>query len=510
MIELDISGMAMPMIAEAGGGFWFPEGKQAAAAYDVAEAEGMLDAPETPAFESKFVKHMVQNTNSYIDSVVENANVQAGGFGAEMQASLSTSRESKATSSNIIFSVSNYVKASQPTLMHGCPLLSETARRILEEQGEAVFAKQYGTHFVYGFRSAAAAHAEIIVEVSDKSSKSELAAKLNVAYNSLTMSGSADGSAALSKAMKQSNVNAKTEFYSSGTTSSPASDSIEDISKWVFKLTDSTSADASRSRVVLKRHSFCAEYRTIVPQPKPAASLQLMQESDTKLMRAWTAIQYTRRSYSKLRASPNAVIRDAVQDADLETQINVLDTELRALMNDSTPTTLTAAELREAANKIEMNALKLGFEIDDIKKTIRIAAAAAAAAAAARQEVQAVVNRLEKKWNRRKDEYEGWYNRPKWRGGRYKRDQYGIKETKYVIDALMGWVWREEPLGEEQPADLRASIERMKDYAEKRKNFFKLRYAKTTGLWNDWDEYGLKIWIEVLSDVEALKKPLLP
>merc|ERR1719210_1158455 len=110
------------------------------------------------------------------------ADIQANGWGASVKANLETSKDVSAAISRVTLSAFAYLRSQQPTVMHGCPKFTPTARKALGRSVDE-FHEKYGSHFVYGYRAAAYALAQVEIETKSFEDSQKLAASLSGSFN---------------------------------------------------------------------------------------------------------------------------------------------------------------------------------------------------------------------------------------------------------------------------------------------------------------------------------------
>jgi len=307
--------------AQAGQGCTFPDGTQKNPAYDIAQAEEMVAAgkPATNSWDQNYEQKIITDSSTFTSATSATAEAQAGGWGASVKADLATSNSKSTDSSSMTFYTNSYAKASLPMQMKGCPDLTDGARKILTEQGEAKFRSEFGTHFVHGFRATVSGVSEIFVTSSSSSEKSSLAQSLSASYQGFGTSVS--GGESFSKEFSKETAGMETNQHLSilGTTGSPPSSDFEAVSEYLFHITDHATPDANRKSVIFYPHSFCQEYIDIVADiqeipPVPAASEKVYKTSQT----------YTYAFYSYNGLGNTQYARNLLNDLDVGPSLEVL------------------------------------------------------------------------------------------------------------------------------------------------------------------------------------------
>ena len=269
--------------AEGGDSFDYPGGGQRRSPYPKEDAEAMLADAEkgaSKAYETIFNRVVIKDSQSYAKAIGGGAELGASGWGASVQVKVKANRNVEVSMSTLVFEATCYVNAIEPAKMKGCPPLSEPAKVILQQGGEA-FRKSYGTHFVYGTINRAFARSHIRVETKSEKEKSRLDAELSASYSKpgFTIEGNANFYADLTEKVESSSIS--TAFYSSGVTGKPDSDSEKDVSTYLFNLANHTATN--RGTLLLFPHADCDEYKrltTFVPSnPSPSMNRQLVEVS---------------------------------------------------------------------------------------------------------------------------------------------------------------------------------------------------------------------------------------
>merc|ERR1712232_201171 len=197
------------------------------------EAEDLLVLPKNnTGFTTTFSKTIVTNSAQYAKQIEATADLQASGWSANVKANLGTSKQCSGQSSEIVFSCFVYLQSQIPTMLQGCPKLTDPAKAVLKEHGADEFEKQYGTHFVYGFRATASALGEVKIKVESSEQGQSIAADLTASWNGVA--ASADGSASFEQKLNQKygRSERRTNFKATGVSDVPTSPSIEDMSKF--------------------------------------------------------------------------------------------------------------------------------------------------------------------------------------------------------------------------------------------------------------------------------------
>jgi hypothetical protein len=360
-IEIDLKGMGVAA-PQAGLGFSFTGGTQMRPAYNTHDAEKMLRAPKETSYDQEFKRTVISSASDYSKSVSASAEMQASGWGASVQSKLTTSSKTTGSESLINFVAHSYVIASAPTMMDACPKLTKTASNMLKYHGETAFKMAFGSHFIYGYRAAASAMAEVMIKETSSSKRTSLAASLSASFSGFGVKAS--GSASFANAVREQakNTDIQTSLTIHGVKSNPSSQNISALGDYIFDLPNVRDTTI-RSRAVLYPHSFCPEYQKIIKRPlvpPPVAA------GNDALLDAWAMIGYDQSSYNSIAESSAAAL-NALVAGKYQAQIDAINSPISKLIMSNASSELISPTALQSIRDAKTKALTIGFELSAIQ-----------------------------------------------------------------------------------------------------------------------------------------------
>jgi len=362
--ELYAAAIGLPAV-QMGMGISFPDAHQKAPAFDTAEAEAKLKAPTKGSFTVFNARKVLSSAESYSEHLDAMADVQAKGWGASVKANLETSKRASADVSHLTFSSFGYIVSQEPTVMHGCPKFTEAAKSVLGKSVD-MFEEKYGNHFIYGYRAAAYAQAEVVVETSSSEDSRKIEASLSGSFNKITESveGAAQMDQEMHKVLKERSVSY--EFKGLGLTGGPESQTMKSMSEFIFNLDEHRDAAGDRSLAIVYPYSWCPEYQNIVTNPKPADRFSA--KANDLLFKVWAQTTYLRKSYDELLDScADLPAVEALMETGIDGDIAKIEQPISEMMEHNAPDLHTLTSLK---TKIMIESFKIDERRNNMTKNL--------------------------------------------------------------------------------------------------------------------------------------------